>query len=132
MNRRYIVDAYAWIEYLDGSVEGVKVRDLVEAEENAVYTCAVTIAEVISKFIRRRKDPKTAFVALTSNSHVIPVDADLSEAAGHIHAEWKARVRDFGLADAYVLAGAEKYQATVVTGDPHFKAVPGVLTITKR
>jgi predicted nucleic acid-binding protein len=105
------------------------VRDIVEKERNRVYTCAVTIAEVVSKFIRRGKDPAIAYHAITSDSIILDVDRELSRAAGAKHAEVRRRVRDFGLADAYVLACSARHQATIVTGDPHFAQIPDTLMI---
>ena len=125
----YIMDAYSWIEYLDGSSRGVKARNIVESKKNKVYTCAVTIAEIVSKFLRRNFDPEIAFNAIIAGSHVIPVDDKLSFVAGQLHAEMRKHVKDFGLADAYLLACAKNYNAKIVTGDPRFKTVRGVVMI---
>ncbi len=125
----YIIDAYAWIEYLEGSSRGVKIRNIVENSKNKVYTCAVTIAEIVSKFLRRNFDPETAFNAIIADSHVISVNDKLSFVAGQLHAEMRKHVKDFGLADAYILACAKNYNAKIVTGDPHFKNVKDVVMI---
>jgi len=125
----YIMDAYAWIEYLAGSSKGMKVKNIIENQQNKMYTCAVTIAETVSKFLRRKFDPKMAFDAIIANSQVILVDDKLSLVAGQLHAEMRKHVKDFGLADAYLLACAKHYNAKIVTGDPHFKTVRGVVMI---
>lgn len=52
MSRKYIIDAYAWVEYLIGSKAGEKVRSVLDTENNEIYTCAVTVAEVASKTAR--------------------------------------------------------------------------------
>ena len=124
MNRAFIVDAYAWVEYLDGSSRGEKVRDIVEDEKNRVFTCAITIAEVVSKFIRREHDPRVAYDAMTSISIIVRIDEELSKLAGEKHAKSRKRVRDFGLADAYVLTCSDKLQAMILTGDMHFTGIP--------
>ena len=118
---RYVIDAYAWIEYLIGSDTGAKVYAILEKENNETYTCAVTVAEVISKVAREGKDTKVAYDVLLSNSKVINADEELSKDAGLVHAEVRKTEKDFGLADAYVLATARKLKAKVLTGDPHFK-----------
>jgi predicted nucleic acid-binding protein len=125
----YVIDAYAWIEYLDGSSRGVKVRDVIENRKNRVHTCAVTIAEIVSKFLGRNFDPENAFKAIIASSHIISVNEKLSLLAGQLHAEMKKHVKDFGLADAYILACAKNYNAKIVTGDPHFRNVKDVLMI---
>jgi len=118
---RYIIDAYAWIEYLRGSEAGRRVKEVLEDERCKTYTCALTIAEVVSKVAREGRDPETAYDILTSNSEIIDVDHQLSLEAGLLHAEIRKRIKDFGLADAYVLASARRIDAKILTGDPHFK-----------
>jgi predicted nucleic acid-binding protein len=125
----YIIDAYSWIEYFDGSSRGVKVKNVIENPKNRVHTCAVTIAEIVSKFLRRNFDPEIAYKAIIATSHVIAVDEKLSFLAGQLHAGMRKHVRDFGLADAYLLACAKNYKAKIVTGDPHFKNIRDVVLI---
>lgn len=45
MNTKYVLDAWAWIEYLDGSSTGKEVSDKIK--EGNAYTNVVTLAEVI-------------------------------------------------------------------------------------
>jgi len=49
MSEKYVIDAYAWIEYLIRSKTGEKVKSVLEKETNEIYTCAATVAEVVSK-----------------------------------------------------------------------------------
>ncbi len=124
-----MVDAYAWIEYLDGTTRGARVRDLIEDLHNVNFTSSVTLAEVVSKFARRGWDVKLALRALEDNSTILPVDAGLAKLAGEVHAEVKKKVRDFGLADAFVLATARTKLSKVLTGDPHFKSLPETVSM---
>ncbi len=130
MNEKYVIDAYAWIEYLIGSEAGEKVKSVLEEEKNEIYTCAVTVAEVISKTAREGRDFKIAYEVLTSNSDVVDVDEELSKETGILHAAMRKTRRDFGLADAYVLATARKTGSKVLTGDIHFKGVKEATLIT--
>jgi predicted nucleic acid-binding protein len=118
---RYVIDAYAWIEYLIGSEMGIKVNEILEQENVEVYTCAVTVAEVISKVAREKQDVEKAYDLLLSNSQIVNADEELSKKTGALHAEMRQTEKDFGLADAYVLATARKLKSKVLTGDPHFK-----------
>ena len=120
MSSRYVVDSYAWIEYLDGTEIGRKVSDLIK-ENNEIFTCVLTIAEVVSKAARKGKDVKIAYDVLTSNSKIIDADEELSLRVGLLHFEMRKTVKDFGLADAYILATAGKLKAKILTGDMHFK-----------
>lgn len=126
---KYVIDAYAWIEYLDGSEAGRKVNALLEKTDET-YTCAMTIAEVISKVARKGKNVQVAYDVLLSNSQIVNVDEKLSLQAGLLHFEMRKTLKDFGLADAYVLATARKLKSKVLTGDPHFESVKEAILIT--
>ena len=84
---KHVIDAYAWIEYLDGSTSGKKVVSLLENNDE-VYTCAITLGEVVSKVARMGKDAKVAYDVLLSNSQIITVDEELSLQAGLIHSKF--------------------------------------------
>ncbi len=126
---KYLIDAWAWVEYFIGSEFGARVNEILHEEENEVYTCAITVAEVISKTAREGKDPKTAYALLSSNSQIIKVDEELSVIAGILHCEMRKTLKDFGLADAYVLAVARKLKLKILTGDPHFKGIKEAMLI---
>jgi len=129
MSEKYIIDAYAWIEYLIGSKDGEKVKSFLEEETSQIYTCAVTIAEVTSKTAREGRDFETAYNILISNSQVVNVDEEISKEAGVLHSEMRKTKKDFGLADAYVLAAAKRTGAKILTGDLHFKGITGAVLI---
>lgn len=128
MSNRFVADAYAWVEYLDGTQRGIKLKTLIE--ENAeLYTSAVTLAEVISKAARTDRDMKKADGIIRGNSTVVGADAQLSYEVGVIYAEIRRTIRDFGLADAYVLATARRVGGKVLTGDPHFNGLDEAVKI---
>ena len=123
------MDAYAWLEYLDGTPRGASVRDHLEKPGNTIITSTVTLAELVSKFHRTKRDPKIAVAAVESNSTLHTISPALAIMAGEVHAEEKKRKPDFGLADAFVLATARGRSSKVLTGDPHFKDVPEAVMI---
>jgi predicted nucleic acid-binding protein len=125
----YVVDAWAWIEYLVGSKYGAKLKEILEDDESELFTCAVTLAEVISKVVRERQDVEQAYTLLMGNSQIMNVNEELSKQAGLLHAEMRRTEKDFGLADAYVLATARKLKSKVLTGDVHFKNVKDAVLI---
>lgn len=129
MSERYVIDAYAWVEYLIGSKSGKKVKAALEDGDNEIYTCAVTVAEVVSKTAREGGDFEAAYDILVSNSQVVNVDEEASKEAGVLHSEMRRTLRDFGLTDAYVLAIARRLKSRILTGDAHFKGVKGALLI---
>ena len=129
MNERYVIDAYAWVEYLIGSKAGEKVKLVLENENNEIFTCAVTVAEVVSKTAREGRNFEIAYDILLSNSQVVNIDEEVSKEAGMLHSEMRKTKRDFGLADAYVLAIARRIKSKVLTGDLHFKGVKEAILI---
>jgi predicted nucleic acid-binding protein len=131
MTEKYVIDAYAWIEYLIGSKAGGKVKSVLEDAANETYTCAVTVAEVVSKTAREGRDFETAYDILLSNSQIVNADEGTSKEAGVLHCEMRKTAKDFGLADAYVLAVAKTVNAKILTGDPHFRGVKEAVLIER-
>ena len=107
---------------------GRTVSSLIDGNDE-IFTCALTVAEVISKAARKGKDVKSIHEVLTGNSKIINADEVLSFQAGLIHCEMRKTLKDFGLADAYILASARKIDAKILTGDNHFKDVKEAILI---
>lgn len=123
---KLVMDAYAWIEYFEGSRQGKKVQDLIQ-EGNEILTHTLTVAEVASKISRKGKDGTAAYHALHALTKIITTNDDFSRDAGLLHAHLRQRIDHFGLADAFVLLLARQQNAKVVTGDPHFKGMDNVI-----
>ncbi len=126
---RYVVDAWAWIEYFIGSEKGAKLEEILEEETTEIYTCAVTLAELVSKVAREGKDAEVAYSLLLSNSQIIDADEELSKNAGLLHSEMRKKEKGFGLADSYVLATATKMKSKILTGNLHFKNVANAILL---
>lgn len=120
------MDAYAWIEYLEGSSQGKRVQRMIQ-EGNEILTHTLTVAEVVSKISRKGLDGAAAYHALHALSRIITTDEDFSRDAGLLHAQLRPKIDHFGLADTFVLLLARQQGAKVVTGDPHFKSMKEVI-----
>jgi len=118
-----IIDSWAWIEYLDGSDLGSKVRDIIMNEQNRLHTHVVSIAEITSKEKRRKKDPEIVWKAITNLTNILRADEMDCKAVGLLHAEMKIKFRNFGLTDSFVLHAARKIGGRILTGDPDFKGI---------
>jgi len=118
-----VIDSWAWIEYLDGSKLGSKVRDTIMDERNKLYTHAISVAEIISKEKRRKKDPEIAWSAITNLTNIMRADELDCKAVGFLHAEMRNKNKNFGLADSFVLHAARKIGGRVLTGDLDFKGI---------
>ncbi len=126
---KFVLDAYAWVEYLEGSKAGLKVREIILDKSNTIYTNSVTVAEVISRTKRKNMDIKIALNAIGSLSIIINIDFSLANEVGLLHADIRKTIKDFGLADAFVLLTARKLNAKILTGDPHFKGFKETIII---
>ena len=118
---KFVIDAFAWIEYLEGSEKGKTVTEIVEDRANELFTASTTFAEVISKFLKENKDTSIALTALDTLSSIIIINKELSVLAGHIHFEAKKRNKNFGMLDAFVAATAKNLNAKILTGDNDFR-----------
>ncbi len=117
---KYLVDSYAWMEYLDGTSKGEKVREIL-MQESEVYTLILNISEVISRVKRQDRDTDNAYKAIVLNCKIINIDQEICRQAGLLHAEIRKKIKDFGLIDAFILLMARKLNAKILTGDKHFK-----------
>jgi predicted nucleic acid-binding protein len=126
---KFIVDAWAWIEYFRGTEYGAKLNDILEDSTADLYTCAITVAEIISKTARDNQDIEAAYNIVLSNSRIIKLDEQISRQAGLLHYRMRQTSKDFGIADAFILAAANKLEAKIITGDPHFKDLKNVIMI---
>lgn len=118
---KFVIDAYAWIEYLDGSEKGRKVTELLENNDNEFFSSSATVAEVISNALKMGKDINIALNFINNLSLIVHVTNEIGILAGQIHFETKKKVKEFGMLDAFVAATARLKNARILTGDPHFK-----------
>lgn len=124
---KIIMDAYGWIEYFYGSSNGEIVRGILNDHNNQIFTHSVTLAETISNVKRKGFDAEVAYNLIQQHSLIINTQEDFSKEVGLLHAEMRKKISDFGLADTFVLLFSQKEQATIVTGDPHFKDIKNVI-----
>ena len=118
---KLVIDSYAWIEYLEGTALGLKVKEFME--DNELYTISLTISEVVSRIKRKQMNADMAYSAIISNSSIVQIDSQLAKDAGLFHAEIRSKIKDFGLVDSLILCLAKKINAKVLTGDEHFRGM---------
>jgi predicted nucleic acid-binding protein len=118
---KYIVDSYAWIEYLAGTKSGLVAKKIIEIKDNVILTTSIVLAEVVSKVKREGLDAERAYQIISSLSKVLAIGTTNAKNAGILHAEIRRKIKNFGLADAFTLAVAQEQKARVLTGDAHFR-----------
>jgi predicted nucleic acid-binding protein len=118
-----LIDSWAWIEYFKGSEAGARAREIIEDDEESIVS-TINLAEVyrwILKFYGEEVADEKVDV-IKKRCFVIDVDPEIAIASAKIKHEMR-----FGLGDAIVLATARRENAKVVTGDPDFKNLEGVI-----
>ncbi len=126
---KYIIDAYAWIEYLNGSEKGKKFAEILEDVTNELFTSSATVGEIISKTLRENRDVKVALTNINNLSTVLNITQEISILAGQIHFDAKKKDKEFGMLDAFVAATARKTNSKILTGDDDFRHFKDALFI---
>lgn len=117
---RYLIDSYAWIEYLDGSLLGENVKKILEGN-NEIISLSITISEVIGRIKRKKGDSETAYTAITTLSKIVGITPEIAKEGGELHAKIREKIKDFGLVDALILTLSRSLNAKILTADKHFK-----------
>ncbi len=127
MSTKYVLDAWAWIEYLDGTENGAVIEEYFKKGE--VLTNLVTVTEVISKVQRRGMDTNIALSAIGSISRIVGVNLLFAKETGILHAIIKKAKPNFSFGDAFVLNTARSFSCKVLTGDPDFKGLKEAIMV---
>ena len=128
MSYRYIIDAYAWIEYFRASKAGEVARRYIESGEAA--TPSIVVAEVGRKLLREveagNETPegrRRRLEFIRASTQIVELDFETAVEAGEIDVEMKRQRRGWGLADSIILSTARRVDGKVVTGDEHFRGL---------
>lgn len=130
MSASYVLDSYAVLAFLRDEPGGPKVREQLQAAAQGrarLYLCLINYGEVLYLVERRWGEPELRRVIAFLDDlpiQMVPVDRPLTLATAHIKAHYR-----LSYADAFAAALAQMLDATVVTGDPEFKSVEGLVRI---
>jgi ribonuclease VapC len=119
---KYILDSYALLAYFQAEPAGARVRNILkEASASAVaaFLSVISLGEIYYIIARKRGEEKAGEITeLISRLPVGLVDATKERvlAAARVKAQHLV-----SYADAFVVATAIEFTATIVTGDPEFK-----------
>lgn len=130
MSETFVLDSFAVLALLGREPGSQEVADLLRkarGEEARVLMTWVNAGEV-AYIVERRWGTERLYAALAlmeaTALELMPVDRELALMAAHIKAE-----RAIAYADAFAAALAKQCTATLLTGDPEFKLLEGVLDI---
>ena len=134
MNSKYVIDAYAWIEYFRASKYGEVAKEYVESADSV--TPSIVVAEVSRKLQKEieigNETPDGRLKRLdfiNATSQLVELDFELAVIAGKTDCDMKKKEKGWGLADSIVLCTARSMKGKVVTGDEHFRDLQEVIFI---
>lgn len=126
----YVLDAYAVMAYIRDEPGGLRVKELIRAAGQGkihLYLSIINYGEVLYSVERRWGKVELRRVISTLDSlpiEIMPVDRPLVVAAAHVKARYP-----LSYADAFAVALAQRLGAAIITGDPEFRAVEGLVRI---
>ncbi len=130
----FVIDSYAWVEYLIGSKSGAKAKKYIETGQ--ALTPSIVLAELRKWYLReieeRRRSEREMRLHLQfmeSTTEIVSLDASLALQSGETDFLMKKRIRNWPIADSVIYATARSRAAQVVTGDPHFKGLEEAIFI---
>src|SRR3989344_5225550 len=125
----YIIDTYAWVEYINGSNRAVALKKLFENSASKFITMECCIAELAGFCIKKKIDFKRIFELVKTNSIILPVLTGNWIEAARIKSELREKIGNFGLIDSILVSKQKELKAKIVSGDPHFKGLKDIIYI---
>lgn len=116
-----LADTCVWVEVLADTVTGRRYRKLFDQPQHLIVPTLVQYE--LRRWALRElgEDEADRIIAATRNAQIVALDETTA-----LHAAALAQQFKLASADALIYASALRHQATLVTCDAHFEAVPGV------
>jgi predicted nucleic acid-binding protein len=125
-----LFDTWAWWEYLFDTATGRSLRDrFVKGDRYRIHASAITLGELGGRLCSDGFPDRAIPVcgSIRRMSHVWDVTADIAQDAGLARAKLRAADAGASLADAIVYVTALRAGARIVSADPAFRSLPGVI-----
>jgi predicted nucleic acid-binding protein len=125
-----LFDTWAWWEYLHGTATGASLRERFVTNRGVrIHTSAITFGELAARLSADGAVDRIASVcgAVRRMSHVWDVTADIAQDAGSARSKLRETDAAASLADGIILVTAQRAQARIVSADPAFASIPGVI-----
>lgn len=119
-----LLDTSAWIEYLNSTELGNKIKDLFY-QKIGIYTCQLTIAEISVWCYKNNENPDKYLDKIKKLSSILEISEDILVASGRTY--WEERKNGkLGLIDSIIYTTARFHGLVLWTKDGDFKKLPGV------
>lgn len=126
-----LFDTWAWWEYLHQTSTGASLRRrFVEGDRFRLHTSAITLGEIGARLAADGTGDRvsSACGSIRRMSRVWDVTPDIAQEAGPARARLREGDRSASLADAIVFVTARRAGASIVSADPAFRGLPGVIS----
>ena len=123
----YIIDSYAWIEYLIGSNKGKVLKNLFSEQKNNFFTVECCLAEIKGWSLKNNEDFENIFKIIKSNSEILKIIEQDRIMAAEEKFEQRKTQKDFGLIDAVIVIKQKQLNCKVISGDSHFRLIKNSL-----
>ncbi len=119
-----LLDTSAWIEYLNSTESGNKVKGLLY-QNTGIYTCQLTIAEISVWCYKNNKNPGQYLEKIKKLSSMLEMSEDILVASGRIYCEERGKGK-LSLIDSIIYTTARFHGLVLWTKDGDFKELPDV------
>jgi len=134
MSYSYVIDTFAWVEYLIGGRRGSTSKEYIENGRAATPT--IVLLELVKWFLREIESGRRTLDQMNqaiefarSRTLIVDLDEQLARKAAETDFLMKKKIQNWPVADSIVYTTATMSGAKVVSGDPHFKSLPDVVVI---
>lgn len=120
-----LLDTSCWVEYFKETEKGKKIKELMENQE-ILYTCPITIAEISVWCHKNNKSPEDFITLIKKLSIMLDISDDILAESGKIYHEERGKSSKIGLIDCIIYATAQVHGLSLLTKDEDFKNLKDV------
>ncbi|MBI3334830.1 PIN domain-containing protein [Candidatus Pacearchaeota archaeon] len=122
-----LLDTSAIISYLEGTLQGDKVKNYLSEEQ--CYVSSISLGEVAAWCTKSNLPLSDIIARIRGMVKVLHIKEETLINAGVFTVERKKEMHNWGIMDSCIYLTAQEYGFTVVTLDHHFKGLEGVEVI---
>lgn len=119
-------DTSAWVEYFIGSAKGLKIKNILESENEKIATPIIALIELRCKAYKENIDFDSQINFIKQKSIIVNLTEEAVLSIGKMYVEMKRKSKKTSLADAIIATMSRSHNAILVTCDTDFKGLDNV------
>lgn len=129
-NSIFVLDSFALMAHFGGEKGGNKILELLEQAETGEIMLAMSLINVGEMaYLMSRERGRSMAESMLEDLHNLPILFFEATEERILAAAWVKSEHPISYADAFVAALARELNATLVSGDPEFRAVEKTISI---